>query len=123
VKEILIIGTMFESFVSSAKLEHAFAPVYEFPGKSLPEIHRGKRWGQQRQLRFFLRPTITFTDCFVNRGSGSAKLRLSRGFPLRPALWRQPSRIIDRTCAGAPHLTSPYGANPDEFNESRRLTV
>jgi hypothetical protein len=40
-KEILIIGTMFELFVSSAKLEHAFAPVYEFPGKSHPEFIEG----------------------------------------------------------------------------------
>jgi hypothetical protein len=35
---------MFESFVSSAKLKHAFAPVYEFPGKSLPEFIEASAW-------------------------------------------------------------------------------
>ncbi len=45
----------------------------------------------RRQLLF---PIVwVLSALFVDSGSGRAKLRLSRGFPLRPALSRQPPRI------------------------------
>jgi hypothetical protein len=53
---------MFELFVSSAKLEHAFAPVYEFPGKSLPEFIEALR--SATTITFLSPATVTFPDCF-----------------------------------------------------------
>ena len=98
---------MFELFNSSAKLEHAFAPVYEFPGKSLPEFIEGIAGvGNDNDNSFsgnsyFSRPFWVIRPRLFCNGSGRAKLRLSRGYG----------------------FNLPGGVNPREFMESSKLTV